>query len=163
MIDNADDVARQLATSISERLPDALNQIIQRLPSGDVAGLRFDCNLSLGHPTSAGQELPVQVFSIDLATLIPSLTATARNSNANNQLVPALFERPTLPPLEPVEPVPTPDVETRNFRPRSTLVSPVITPQEHDDYPSKARKATGGLRVRVAANAESASLSLIHI
>jgi hypothetical protein len=155
MIDNVDDVARQLTSSISDRLPDAINQLLQRTPPGDVAGLRFDCNLVLGHPSSsAGQELPVQVLSIDVASLLPPLNVVR---NPNNQLAPGSFERTTLPRLEPVEPVPTPDVETRNFRPRSTLVSPVLTPQESDDYPSKARKATGGLRVRVTANAEPAS------
>lgn len=151
---HVDELARQLASSISERLPDAINQLLRRTASGDVADLRFDCSLVLGGTSSPGQELPVQVLSTDVASLLPSL---ARKRPAGSQLPPASFDRPTLPPLEPVEPLSSPDTETRNFRPRSTLLSPASTPRESDDYPSKARKATGGLRVRVAANAEPAS------
>jgi hypothetical protein len=157
MTDNVDDLTRQLASSISERLPDAINQILRRAAPGDIADLRLDCTLLLGKPTSAGQELPVQVVSVDVASLLPSLAGAIA---ASHQLAPASFERTTLPPLElePVEPVPTPDVETRNFRPRSTLVSTASTPRESDEcFPNKARKITGGLRVRVAANSESAS------
>lgn len=154
MVDNGDDLARQLTASISERLPDAINQLLRGSTAGDVSALRFDCNLVLGGPFSTGQELPVQVISVDVASLLSSLPGTR---DASAQLAPASFERPALPPLEPVEPEQSPDIETRNFRPRSTLVSPASTPQDFDDYPSKARKATGGLRVRVAANAEPAS------
>jgi hypothetical protein len=154
MTDNVDDLTRQLASSISERLPDAINQILRRAAPGDIADIRLDCTLVLGKPTSTGQELPVQVVSVDVASLLPSLAGAIA---ASHQLAPASFNRTTLPPLEPVEPAPTPDVETRNFRPRSTLVSPAPTPIESDEHISKARKITGGLRVRVAANSESAS------
>jgi hypothetical protein len=158
MADNTNDLARQLASSISERLPDAINQLLRSAPSGDIAKLRFDCNLVLGTPASKGHETPVQVISVDLASL-PSSPAAERIPS--NQLAPASFQRTTLPPLETLEPAPSPtpdhDTETRNFRPRSTPVSQTSMPQESDDYPSKARKATGGLRVRVAANAEPAS------
>lgn len=147
-----DEVARRVSSSICERIPDAVNQLLQRSSSGDVTGLRLDCNLVIGN--AASSELPMQVISLDLTSLAHQI---AGSREPNILRAPPSFERAALPPLDPFT-TPSPAItETRNFRPRSTLVSPAPTPEESDEHPAKARKATGGLRVRVPANAEPTS------
>ncbi|KAM0719883.1 hypothetical protein Q7P37_004018 [Cladosporium fusiforme] len=154
MADNVDDIARQVARSISERIPTAILQLLQQTSRENIDSLRLDCNLTLGNVSSPPHELPVQVISVDVAALRQHL---ARQGETNNlQLPPPASERHVLPSPDPA-PLHTTSPEARNFRPRSALASPVQTPETPDENPSKRRKATGGLRVVVAANAEPIS------
>jgi hypothetical protein len=155
MVDKkVEDVARRVAGAIWERMPEAITHLLQNANSGHVAGLRLECNLVLDNASSPSIDPPRQVISIDVAPLLQQL-AGARETPI--PLAPPSFDRAALPPLEAVGTPSSAVIETRNFRPRSTLISPAPTPEEFDDHPSKMRKATGGLRVRVDANAEPIS------
>ncbi|KAM0695189.1 hypothetical protein Q7P36_005545 [Cladosporium allicinum] len=156
MVDNhhVEDIARRVASSISERMPEAISQLLQSTTHGNVAGLRLECNLILDNASSPGPDPPRQVISIDVAPLLQQLSSVRETSIP---LAPPSFDRAALPPLEAVGTPSSAIIETRNFRPRSALISPAPTPEDLDDHPSKIRKATGGLRVRVDANAEPIS------
>lgn len=136
-------------------MPEAIGQLLQSTTPGNVAGLRLECNLILDNASSASPDPPRQVVSIDVAPFLQQLVGVRESSIP---LAPPSFDRAALPPLEAVgTPSSSSIIETRNFRPRSTLISPAPTPEGFDDHPSKVRKATGGLRVRVDANAEPIS------
>jgi hypothetical protein len=156
MVDShhVEDIARRVASSISERMPEAISQLLQSTKSGNVSGLRLECNLILDNASSPGPDPPRQVISIDVAPLLQQFSGARETSIP---LAPPSFDRAALPPLESVGTPSSAIIETRNFRPRSTLISPASTPEDFDDHPSKIRKATGGLRVRVDANAEPIS------
>lgn len=153
--DEVEDVARQVAGSISERMPTVISQLLQRNFSGSIDGLRLDCNVTLGSASCIGQEPMVQVISVDVGSLLRQFPS--RMDTTTIQLAAPTFDRAPLPPPEPVGGVSN-AIEARNFGPRSTLVTPAPTPEEQcDEPPLKTRKATGGLRVVVDPNAEPGS------
>lgn len=152
MADQVDDVARQVAHTISERIPAAIQQLLQKNSHENIDGLRLDCNLSLGNASSSSpHEAPMQVISVDVAAFLQHLSRQGESTNLQ-QLTP-MSEQPTLPSPEPTQALSS-ATGARNFRPRSALTSPAQTPEISDENPAKRRKATGGLRVVVAANAE---------
>jgi len=110
--------------------------------------------LILDNASSPGSDPPRQVISVDVAPFLQHFPGARETSIP---LAPPSFDRAALPPLGAVGTPSSAIIETRNFRPRSTLISPAPTLEDLDDHPSKIRKATGGLRVRVDANAEPIS------
>lgn len=159
MADGVEDVARQIAKSIVERMPSAINQLLRTNTAGNAENLRLDCTLTLGEEFGPNHGCHAQVISVDVASL---LQPPPRDENTSIHEAAPTSERLALPP-----PPPPPTTsqgyafssvtEARNFRPRPALVSPSQTPEETNEPPSKKRKATGGLRVRTAANAEPIS------
>src|SRR4051794_4603701 len=101
MVDShhVEDIARRVASSISERMPEAISQLLQSTKSGNVSGLRLECNLILDNASSPGPDPPRQVISIDVAPLLQQFSGVRETSIP---LAPPSFDRAALPPLESV-------------------------------------------------------------